>query len=204
MPFRRLMTAEVDLAEGYLRRGLPLVRWMPPELQLDVALFVHGGLAILRAIQAAELRCLEFAAGGFQEDQAAAALDVLVGVEAGPASGERGMSTANEILTSQIACERLTRQAGSNFPRAFALLPVAKRQAMHALYAFMRHSDDLADDPPTGHSPREVLRQWRGAIEKALAGQMHTVSDFLGEVDRAGACDPSGGGPDGPRVSNSS
>ena len=34
-----------------LARGLPLVRWMPPELQLDVALFIHGGLAILRAIR---------------------------------------------------------------------------------------------------------------------------------------------------------
>lgn len=49
--FRRLLAAEVDLAEGYLRTGLPLVRWMPPELQLDVALFIHGGLAILRAIR---------------------------------------------------------------------------------------------------------------------------------------------------------
>jgi squalene synthase HpnC len=50
-PFRRLLAAEVDQAEGYLRRGLPLVPLMPPELQLDVALFVHGGLAILRAIR---------------------------------------------------------------------------------------------------------------------------------------------------------
>jgi squalene synthase HpnC len=50
-PFRRLMAAEVDLAGGQLRCGLPLVRWMPPELQLDVALFIHGGLAILRAIR---------------------------------------------------------------------------------------------------------------------------------------------------------
>ena len=41
---------------------------------------------------------------------------------------------------------------------------------MHALYAFMRHSDDLADDPPPGRSPGEVLRQWRGALEKALCG----------------------------------
>ncbi len=49
--FRRLIAAEVDLAEGQLRCGLPLVRWMPPELQLDVALFIHGGLAILRAIR---------------------------------------------------------------------------------------------------------------------------------------------------------
>jgi squalene synthase HpnC len=49
--FRRLMAAEVDLAEGHLQRGLPLVRWVPPELQLDVALFIQGGLAILRAIR---------------------------------------------------------------------------------------------------------------------------------------------------------
>jgi squalene synthase HpnC len=50
-PFRRLLAAEVDQAEGYLRRGLPLVALMPPELQLDVALFVHGGLAVLQAIR---------------------------------------------------------------------------------------------------------------------------------------------------------
>ena len=49
--FRRLMTAEVDLAEGCLRAGLPLVRWMPPELQLDVVLFIHGGLSILKAVR---------------------------------------------------------------------------------------------------------------------------------------------------------
>jgi squalene synthase HpnC len=49
--FRRLLAAEVDHAEGLLRRGLPLVRIMPPELQLDVGLFVHGGLAILNAIR---------------------------------------------------------------------------------------------------------------------------------------------------------
>jgi squalene synthase HpnC len=50
-PFRRLLSAEVDQAEGFLRRGLPLVPLMPPELQLDVALFVHGGLAIVEAIR---------------------------------------------------------------------------------------------------------------------------------------------------------
>ena len=49
--FRRLMAAEVDQAEGLLRRGLPLVRMMPPELQLDVWLFICGGLAVLGAIR---------------------------------------------------------------------------------------------------------------------------------------------------------
>lgn len=49
--FRRLLAAEVDQAEGCLRRGLPLVDLMPGDLRLAVALFVHGGLAVLRAIR---------------------------------------------------------------------------------------------------------------------------------------------------------
>ncbi len=49
--FRRLLAAQVELAESWLRRGIPLVGLVPPELQLDVALFIHGGLAILDAIR---------------------------------------------------------------------------------------------------------------------------------------------------------
>lgn len=49
--FRRLLAAEVDEAEGFLRRGLPLVELMPDELRLDIALFIEGGLAILGAIR---------------------------------------------------------------------------------------------------------------------------------------------------------
>ena len=99
---------------------------------------------------------------------------------------------AEEILASHRACRRLTRQAGSNFPAAFCLLPPAKRQAMHALYAFMRHSDDLADDLPPRPgvpgtpSPRALLRQWRGAFEKALAGD-----GALGNVDPRDSAIPS-------------
>jgi squalene synthase HpnC len=49
--FRRLMNIQVNRAEGFLRAGLPLVKMMPRDLRLDVALFIHGGLAILRAIR---------------------------------------------------------------------------------------------------------------------------------------------------------
>jgi squalene synthase HpnC len=49
--FRQLLTVEVEQAEGYLQAGLPLVKIMPPELQLDIALFIHGGLAILQSIR---------------------------------------------------------------------------------------------------------------------------------------------------------
>jgi 15-cis-phytoene synthase len=92
----------------------------------------------------------------------------------------------DETVASHLACQRLTHQAGSNFPAAFRLLPWVKRQAMYALYAFMRHSDDLADDPPPGRSPREVLRQWRGALEKALSGHSSCGVSALGEVDARG------------------
>ena len=49
--FRRALSAAVDEAEGWLNRGRPLVALVPPEIQLDVALFIRGGLAILRAIR---------------------------------------------------------------------------------------------------------------------------------------------------------
>jgi squalene synthase HpnC len=49
--FRRLMTVQVDLAEGFLRAGLPLVGMMPEELRLDTSLFIAGGLAVLKAIR---------------------------------------------------------------------------------------------------------------------------------------------------------
>ena len=34
-----------------MRAGLPLIKMMPRDLRLDVALFIQGGLAILRAIR---------------------------------------------------------------------------------------------------------------------------------------------------------
>ena len=49
--FRRLLAAEVSEAEAWLRRGLPLVGMVPRWLQFDLALFIHGGLAILAAIR---------------------------------------------------------------------------------------------------------------------------------------------------------
>lgn len=49
--FRRLLAAQLDQAEGWLRSGAPLIGLMPRELRLDVALFVRGGLEILDAVR---------------------------------------------------------------------------------------------------------------------------------------------------------
>ena len=80
------------------------------------------------------------------------------------------------IAESYAACHRMSRHAGSNFPAAFLLLPRAKRRAMDALYAFMRHSDDLVDEPHCGCRPAEALLQWRKALEQSLSGVSHDAA----------------------------
>ncbi len=72
------------------------------------------------------------------------------------------------IDASYRYCRRMSRRAGSNFHAGFLLLPAEKRRAMWALYAFMRHTDDLADGPTDDRSPRDALAAWRSALELAL------------------------------------
>ena len=49
--FRKLLAGQVDRAEAMLRAGEPLVGRVPRELQLDVALFIRGGLTVLDRIR---------------------------------------------------------------------------------------------------------------------------------------------------------
>jgi squalene synthase HpnC len=51
--FVELMRYQVDRARDFLYRGLPLVATMPPDMQIDIELFIRGGLAILRKIEQA-------------------------------------------------------------------------------------------------------------------------------------------------------
>jgi len=52
--FRRMLSYEVDRAEGWLREGLPLVDRVSSQLRGDVWLFIQGGLAILHRIRRAD------------------------------------------------------------------------------------------------------------------------------------------------------
>ena len=49
--FLQLMQFEVDRAKEFLFAGLPLVERMPGRLQIDIELFVRGGLKILERIE---------------------------------------------------------------------------------------------------------------------------------------------------------
>lgn len=77
------------------------------------------------------------------------------------------------LAESYAECRRFSRQSGSNFLLSFWFLPPAKRQAMFALYAFFRHTDDLADAP--GESQADELHKWRDNFHAALAGDFRDI-----------------------------
>ncbi len=77
---------------------------------------------------------------------------------------------SRELEASYTHCERLARRKAKNFYLSFWLLPRDKRRAMSALYAFLRHTDDLVDDPRPLSVRRESLASWRESMERALLG----------------------------------
>src|SRR5205085_12457995 len=81
------------------------------------------------------------------------------------------MLTSSPLQPSYAYCERLARREAGNFFHAFQVLPRPQRRAMCALYAFMRHTDDLADGTESIETKRSALKQWRTDLHAALAGE---------------------------------
>lgn len=72
---------------------------------------------------------------------------------------------------SYAYCERLSRQQARHFYPAFCLLPRRQRQAMCALYAFLRIADDLSDAPGEPAAKRRALEHWRQGLHRACQGE---------------------------------
>ncbi|MDH5565728.1 MAG: presqualene diphosphate synthase HpnD [Myxococcales bacterium] len=90
-----------------------------------------------------------------------------------------------EILAAYAECKRLTRKSGSSFTSAFWMLPRVKRRALHAIYAFCRLSDDIADDPCVAGDRAKLLGRWRDELEAAYRGRAeHLVGVALGDAAR--------------------
>jgi phytoene synthase len=69
-------------------------------------------------------------------------------------------------------CKGITRRAAKNFYYAFLVLPRRKREALCAVYAFMRLCDDIADDSTLSPSDRrQKLDIWLDALHRAQQGQ---------------------------------
>jgi 15-cis-phytoene synthase len=77
----------------------------------------------------------------------------------------------DSVAQAYAACETIARREAKNFYYAFRALPQAKRAAVCAVYAFMRHADDLADDERIPREERLVQSQrWLDEWHRAAAG----------------------------------
>jgi phytoene synthase len=74
------------------------------------------------------------------------------------------------LADSYRYCEQVARREAGNFYHAFRVLPRGQRQAMCALYAFLRLTDDLGDSPEPAATKRILLADWRQRFERSLAG----------------------------------
>ncbi len=66
-------------------------------------------------------------------------------------------------------CAQVTRRSRSSFYYAFILLPPERRRALHAVYAFCRFIDDIADDESI-REPALLLKRWREELDRVYAG----------------------------------
>jgi 15-cis-phytoene synthase len=76
---------------------------------------------------------------------------------------------AAALAEDYTRCADITRRASSNFYYAFMLLPLERRRALHAVYAFCRFVDDIADDDTIAR-PAEMLARWRDELQQVFAG----------------------------------
>jgi len=64
-------------------------------------------------------------------------------------------------------CRQVARDRARNFYFSFVTLPASQRDAMCAVYSFMRYCDDLSDEPG---ATRAGMDRWRNALVEALDG----------------------------------
>jgi phytoene synthase len=77
-------------------------------------------------------------------------------------------------------CQQKATQSGSSFYYSFLFLPLERRRAITALYAFCREVDDVVDDTNDEAIARSKLSWWHQEVHAMLAGQpTHPVTRAL-------------------------
>ncbi len=89
----------------------------------------------------------------------------------------------SSVASAYRYCEKITHRSGSSFAAAFWMLPKTKRRAIHAIYAFCRLADDIADDAEIAGNRVALLKRWRDELADAYLGKaQHPVGVALGDA----------------------
>ena len=179
-----LMKDLIARTRALFTEGEPLAKMVDGRLSVDLAMFTRGGFAVLDAIEAIGYDTLHRRASVSKLKQAALLGRALVAHLVGenpraPArSPEPAMVGAHHaapqlgttVADSYEECHRIARASHSNFYYAFFLLPKPKRDALAALYAFMRLVDDVSDENQSLLTKQRGLAKWRAAFDEAVTG----------------------------------
>ncbi len=79
---------------------------------------------------------------------------------------------SDQLSHAYAVCRGISRRAAKNFYYGFMVLPSEKRNGLSAVYAFMRHADDISDEP--GVDPqlkRQKLGEWLDAAKAVFSGK---------------------------------
>ncbi len=77
-----------------------------------------------------------------------------------------------QLRAAYSVCRHIARSAAKNFYYGFLVLPARKRNALSAVYAFMRHADDLSDDPSIPAEQRRAkLDEWMNGLRRVVDGE---------------------------------
>jgi phytoene synthase len=84
------------------------------------------------------------------------------------------------IAEAYAVCRTIAQREAKNFYYSFRVLPEHKRNAMCAVYAFMRRADDISDDESLPVAKRrEVMSQWLEAWREARRSGVSDDPVFL-------------------------
>jgi phytoene synthase len=87
-------------------------------------------------------------------------------------SGDNRRHHPLQLSAAYGVCRHITRSQAKNFYYAFLVLPRRKRNALCAVYAFMRHADDISDDESVPLAARrEKLTALLEGLHLAARGQ---------------------------------
>jgi 15-cis-phytoene synthase len=80
------------------------------------------------------------------------------------------------LRAAYLHCEDMTRLHSKTFYLASGLLPLEKRNAVRALYAFCRVTDDLVDRPSNESDTLERLTQWKQIVTEGHSSASDPVA----------------------------
>jgi len=195
-----LMKDVIARTRQLFAEGMPLAASVDSALRVDIEMFSRGGLAVLDAIERVGYNTLQHRPSiskskqlqllaqalvlrvfGFAQPTAPAVpavpavggrLAIVDGGCARPDAGKMLRGNRDDVTRSYAECRRVARASASNFYYAFFMLPPAKRDALCALYAFMRLVDDVSDTVGSAADKQRGLARWRAALDAAVAGEV--------------------------------